>query len=251
MRSAPRLQTHVHTDDISEFLATWPTVLLRDVGVSDDTVERLTLFGFTTLAPLRTLTRHHLQVQFGVDGLRIHDLLRSISVREPLALYQPPPVVRAEQRVDPPEREPGPLLDLLPLLVMSVQEALQHRRASMLTVSMQDEAGRIMARASRILRTATDDHTHLQSVATTLLRSLLRADRRCAMLVVECSGLLPPRVEQTTLFAPKRSADDVAALVVRRFPRGLVRARVTDPFTLAPERAVTVSEWTTTNATDL
>jgi hypothetical protein len=136
------------------------------------------------------------------------------------------------------------------LLVDSAQERLQRRRASMLTVSMQDEAGRTIARASRILRTATDDLRHLHAVAETLVRSLLRADRRCAMLVVECSGLLAPRVEQTTLFAPKRTADDVAALVLRRYPRGLVRARITDPFTLAPERAVTFSEWTTTHATD-
>lgn len=232
----------VPRDGTAQFLAAWKTSNLRVLGYSDELVERLRLFGLSTMAHVQHLTRRHLHAQFGAEGHALHDLLHSVSDRTELSDYNPPPVIVTLRRFDDAEREPAALLPVMTMLVGEAWTELAGRHATTVEVQMLDRADNVIARSSRILVGKVQwSTTLLMTAAKTLLQDLLDIDRWCSGLRLKLMGLLQPPVMQATMFRPRPCIGDVIPLVLRRYPHGLRRIVRVDADAYLPEQAVLLS----------
>jgi hypothetical protein len=244
LRAASRSIIHVEADDIARFLAGWPVELLRELDIEGETIDKMKLFGMTTLGMLRMLTRRHLEAQFGDDGLRVHDVLTTISTHVPVPHYTPPPAVEEDLHFDHPQREPGVIEPHLFLVVRNAYERLGRMRATMIEVRIRDRSKGLVIRTQRILKRPADTVSELNTAASILLRTLLGPERYCASVGVTLKGLQPPRVDQLSMFTPAPSADDVARAVMRRYPDGVSRARVIARDAYLPEQRFVTERWT-------
>jgi len=232
----------VPRDGAAQFLATWNTSNLRVLEYSDELVERLRLFGLSTMAHVQHLTRRHLHAQFGTEGHTLHDLLHSVPDRTELPVYSPPPSVVALGRFDDPEREPAALLPVMAMMVEEAWTELAGRHATTIEVQMLDRADNVIVRSSRILAGKVQwSSTFLMTAARTLLQDLLDTDRWCSGLRLKLMGLLQPPAMQATMFRPRPCIDDVIPLVLRRYPHGLRRIVRVDADAYLPERAALLS----------
>lgn len=240
----------VGNDTLATMLADWSVDLLAYINVDADTIERLHMFGLRTLAHLQQLTQRHLQAQFGRDGLAIHGLLASIGDHSPIPLYQPPPVVEYVTYLDPAQREPGALQQALHHTVEVALNALESRVCGMLELRVTERGQPVTIRASRLLKSPTNDHQHLHSVANILLRDVIAPQRFCTSLAITLRHLHLPAHAQLDLFAPSPSALDVARILARRFPQALRRVDLHTPNAYLPEMSHSIIPWTFTNAPD-
>lgn len=243
-RAAPRTILDVATDDIARFLAAWPVDLLRELDIEGETIDKMKLFGMTTLGMLRMLTRRHLEAQFGNDGLRVHDVLATISTHVAVPMYTPPPTIDEDMHFDYPQREPGVIEPHMLLLLRTAYERLGRLRATTIEVRIRDRSKGLVIRTQRILKRPAETLSELNTAASTLLRTLLGPERYCASIGVTLKGLMPPRVDQLAMFAPAPTADDVASAVLRRYPDGVSRARVIADDAYLPEQRFVTERWT-------
>lgn len=244
MRSGRGRIVAVSQDDISRFLAVWPVELLRELDITQETIDRMKLFGLTTMAMLRMLTRRHLEAQFGMDGLRIHDLLATISTQVPVPLYTPPPVIEEDIHFENPQREPAVIEPHMLLVLAKSYERLGRMRCTMLEVRARDRLQGIVIRAQRILKRPAETCSELQTTAIILLRDIIGPQRYCSSIGIALKGIVPPQADQLSLFEATTSADDVARAVLRRYPDGVVRARVVAADAYLPEHRFVTERWT-------
>lgn len=229
------------TDDMA-MLASWKVDILCDYGVDEDTVERLKLFGLSTILRLTTLSRRHLVTQFGRTGTIIADILDNLRTPVQLAPWQPPASVLGDVTLTESEREPGPLRTAVVTAVNQAISALAGRQSGRMELVVRD-AGRVVGRAERILPEPTQDAEILRRSALMLLQRLLSPDRRMSSITIRLSALRSPVGDVIHLLPPKPSVDDVATSVLRRFPGSLFRVNVHDADAYIPERAATIQPW--------
>lgn len=152
VHATPGKLTFVEQEHIPRFLAAWNVENLLELDYPIELVEKLKLFGLATLTHVQHLTRRHLHVQFGDDGLRLHDMIRQISVRSTLPLYQPPPMIVQRMTFETRQREPGILEAMLNQVMIKVLDDLQQQRASIIEVGMLDRDGDVACRLARIVK---------------------------------------------------------------------------------------------------
>lgn len=243
-RARPGRMLDVAMDDLARFLAAWPVELLAELDVETSTIERMQLFGLASVGSLRMLTRRQLHAQFGDDGLRVHDLLSSLSVREPIPLYQPPPMIEEDVYFEDPQREPGVVETHLLLALEKAHARLGRQRCNVVEVRSRDRSQAVVIRAQRILKRPAETLSELRTTATILLRDIIGPQRYCSSIGIALKGLQAPRTDQLALFAPRPTADDVARAVLRRYPDGLSRVRVVAQGAYLPEEAFVTERWT-------
>lgn len=244
VRARPGRMLDVPMDDLARFLAAWPVELLAELDVETSTIERMQLFGLGSIGSLRMLTRRQLHAQFGDDGLRVHDLLSTLSVRDVVPLYEPPPVIEEDVHFEDPQREPGVVETHLLLALDRAYARLGRLRCNVVEVRSRDRSQAVVIRAQRILRRPAETLSELRTTATILLRDIIGPQRYCSSIGIALKGLQPARVDQLALFAPRPSADDVARAVLRRYPDGVSRIRVVAPDAYLPEQAFVTERWT-------
>jgi hypothetical protein len=117
-------------------------------------------------------------------------------------------------------------------------------RCTMLEVRARDRLQGIVIRAQRILKRPAETCSELQTTAIILLRDIIGPQRYCSSIGIALKGIVPPQADQLSLFEATTSADDVARAVLRRYPDGVVRARVVAADAYLPEQRFVTERWT-------
>ncbi len=234
-------------DEAAEaFLARVPARTLQRLGIDEEMVERLQLFGLDTLGEVAGLSRRHLTQQFGEEGAALHELLHPRD--EPrMSAYQPPPTAAATLDLDAPGSEPGHVLPVL-------KEALRRATADLgdretqhvrITLAMRQRAtasglhaGQTHTSASRLLHQPTADLETLWHTVRHLGRSLLKNGIAVDALRVALGALSAPETAQGSLFTERPAARQAIQAAESRHPGSLLRARKTSGF--FPEEGYTL-----------
>lgn len=230
-------------EDLSSFAMAWPVRLLADLGIDGTIIERLELFGLSSLGHIRMLTERHLSAQFGRDGTHLHRMVQSLTDRTPIARYVPPAIIDEAFHFDDPQREPGPILAAVLHCVKRAVERLQDRRCCQMDVRSINRMSGTVVRASRILKTPLHTERELQNIATILLRDVVGPTTHATAVAVTLRVLLPQEVEQLALFAARPDIAAVAGSVLRRFPDGVQRINVVASDAYLAEDAFTIERW--------
>ena len=221
--------------DQGVFLDVVPLRLLRGAGVSQDTLERLGLFGIGTLGELRVrVTKAQLERQFPIDHARLWSLAHGDDLC-PVLVYTPPKCVAARLELESSALEPSELHPALEQLVRDAISKLGRHLAGALTLRLETEGGR---RSSRVhLRDFTCD---LKTLLRSAKRALLEAQGGHAVLILELvlSDLSKPIPRQDNLFAilERPGVREAVQRVHRRFPNRLGRLKITNSRAYLPER---------------
>lgn len=242
----PGTMQTVETETSAQFLETLPVASLMDLDelqLTDEIVERLQLFGLQTVGRLRLLTRHHLTVQFGDVGARLHAMLSSIGDARPLPLYQPPPSICEQERFDDAVREPSVVQQAVERCVDRAVERLDGRLAQRLDVALLNNADGIMRTRTRILRQPLGLARPFYAQSTAMLASILGPKVWSWGVWVRLAALRTPRTEQLPLFRPRPTLDEINTPLSQRFPNAIKRISVVDPFAYLPERFASVEPW--------
>lgn len=235
MNAVPGTALRVEPHQEEEFLARASVRCLAELGCDPETVQRLGLFGLTTVARLMQLTRRHLFAQFGAHGAALYDLLHSRVTADSIPLYQPPPCVTAAYAFEHPACEPHELIPVLDHLLKQAAEQLGAVGARMLTLRL-DGDGTHSAR--RPLKSATADIRQLRAAAVPLLNGIMRRRIDVRTMTVRLGALAERGGVQAGLFANRPELANVVGKLHRRFPGRLLRAVVVDRDAYLPERAV-------------
>jgi hypothetical protein len=242
--AAPPATLRVAEGAAADVLAQVPTPVLCRLGITDETVERLQLFGLRTVDEVAKLTRRHLLRQFGEEGKTLHALLAP-SDEPPLTAYQPPPSVRVALDIDRPACEPAGLDGALEEALRDGRQALGARRAQRvqvrLTVRSPTHAGSkepLRCTADRLLHTATAEATPLRRALRRLVYTLLKEEAPGAAaagvrgevtrLEIELGALTEGKAAQGHLFAKRPAAQQAVAAVEARYPGAMLHVQTQD-----------------------
>jgi hypothetical protein len=260
LQAAPGEAIALSARDVARFQGRVPIAHLAAFGFGEEIIERLQLFGLTSIGRLMGLTRRHLNVQFGSAGAELYDLLHPKGAEPPIPLFQPPPTVSAEYEFELPAIEPAELLPALDHLLTVLAERLGALHAQLLTLRLTGGGPEGTRAARRLLKAPTARRDHLRVVAETMLAELMRRDRTTSdvgrreseageetdltepappepvsAIRVELGGLVQRGGMQGGLFEHRPAVYETVKTVHRRFPGRLLRAVITDPDAYIPE----------------
>ncbi len=193
------------------FLDRVPMSILREAGISSDTVQRLEWFGWRQVGHLRSMSRSQLLEQFEDGGrlLRFVHLSQRVAETRPVSAYIPPPAIEERLAFETPATQPCEWEGALHELLERAAQRLSGQSTLSLSVAIETPHGR--AAASCLLREPVSAARPLQVPARTLLRSLLTEGIAVEAIEVRL-GLLEQRGEQGTLFEAKSNGQQRLAL---------------------------------------
>lgn len=236
----------VDDDDISLFLDELPVSVLTELDeleLGDTMIQRLSLYGLSTVGRIRRLTRPQLQAQFGTVGLQLHQLLHSITDHTQLPLYVPAPEININVPSYIPSKEPGDIEVLLQEALVQAIVQLGNQRCGRAKVSLYNRDSRMVATTSRVLRASTADPRHLLTQTTTMLHNILTGADEIAELSLCLSSLSLTPPTQTVLFRRVPNSADVNKLLSRRFPQVVKAITVVDKDAYLPDRFASIDQW--------
>lgn len=211
--------------DEAPFLSRAPVYLLRGAGLSERTVERLKLFGLTTLGDIlvRT-TQRQLETQFGQDGSLVWSLATGADAR-PVPVYTPPSSLHAAWAFDPPALEPGDWEPVLERLVSGFAEKLGNLVAGTVTATLTTALGEASAR--QVLKVYTADRKTLLNVAQRLTLEA-HPGIECSRIGLTLSDLLKPVPYQESLFGNLERPDvrEAIRVVHQHYPDRIGRLEI-------------------------
>ncbi len=216
----------------SVFLRRVPIILLSEVGVRADTIERLGWFGWHHIGQLRSLTRRQLVAQFD-QGETLWRYAQASDTR-PVAAYVLPSIITTRYAFEQPVREPCEIEPVLDHLMNQAHSQLNGRVAAAVSVGVETTAG--WTRGGRLLREPTAVWQTLRRAAQHALEAALRPGMAVSALEVRLGSLAQPRAVQGHLFDFSRPVPTQAVQAVeRRFPGWLCHIVTTDPNSYLPE----------------
>lgn len=212
----------IPSEHLDAFRRDLPVESLVALGVDPEMTERLDLFGYGTVAAVATLSRRHLEAQFGEKGAQLHSRLQGAE-ESSVSVYASPPTIEEAFRYEHPRSEPGPIETTITSLVEEAAAELEGRTAQRLTVELvsRREGRRV---ASRTLREATSSEDALCSTAHTLLRECLSTDVAIEEVRVLLGALAAPDARQASLFFDRPDVHRAIKNVHRKYPGALRRA---------------------------
>jgi len=217
-KAAPGRLLCIPEEHEDNFLGHIPTEALQEIGCGGELVERLTLFGYSSVGACRTLSKHHLGAQFGAEGERLAAFLARESER--VSYYTPPPSMGQTREFEHPVEEPGPLKTAIAEVSDAIADRLQGAAFQRATLSLkgrdEDET------TSRVVEPRTEAG-ELKRVGFALLDVLL-SDALCVqVLCLSVGGLHTLDQEQGTLFRNPPERRRAIAAAERRHPGALLR----------------------------
>ena len=227
---------------VASFLEQYPIGELRALKFEETFLERMELFGYTTLSKAGTLRRRHLAAQFGEEGLRLHTLLHPEVPEKPVPLYRPSPAITTCYDFEDPVSEPGDLLPALEYLVERSGNRLGEQRCQRIKIDLQCAAPANNRFSCRILPEPLHAPHRIMHTARTLLFDILKPSMQVEVLTLELSALRRPGVEQGSLFARRPALNRAVESVHRRFP-GVVKRAVLHDDAIFPEEKAGLEEW--------
>jgi nucleotidyltransferase/DNA polymerase involved in DNA repair len=235
LRAAAGALVTVHAGGERAFLRATPVEVLPAAGFEAEVSERLELLGYGTLGAAATLTRRHLDAQFGVAGRHLYELLHSVDDR-PVPLYRPPAALCAtvafEDGFGSSPGEPAIVLPAVDHAAGEAAGALRGLLARRVTVRLAVRGERRPWMASRVLLEASGDSAFLARQARgeglRLLDGLRSHDgvAEVEAVTVELGSLTPGTMVQGRLFRGRPDVYMAVRGVHRRFPGSIRRAVV-------------------------
>lgn len=222
----------------SHFLAPQP---VGSLVPDPELIERLTRLGLRTLGDLARVPLDALQAQFGIAGQQLYQLARGIDT-VPIPKMLEAPIISTTRRFA------GPLLDSM-LLERAIADRAAHLAADlqaggwaagMVTLALDCDDGEAVV-LERVLVEPTSDQATLGAVLLGLARSAALTTGVTSIRLI-ASRLIPVVVAQLELFASEggqaKRLQEVLGRLSARFAGSLLRASVTDPAALLPERRI-------------
>lgn len=224
-----RIDAHASADHVD------CRVLLEcpELDIDKVILNRLRLFGCSTIGLLMTLSERHLRAQFGDSGVRMYRLLHTTS--HTLPLYQPPDEICVSMTFDDVVCEPGMLLDAGNQLCQSAYNALAGRHAWRVDVGVLGRSGCVEARRGRIMRAAITTLQQISVHIDALIRQLLGSLRRWWGIRVRLTSLRLPQSEQVVLFQPRASARELQSNLVPKYGAVIKDIEIVNPWSIIPE----------------
>lgn len=253
LEAAPGGAVTVGPRDAKRFHDRTSILHLASFGFDGEIIERLRLFGLTSIGRLMPLTRRHLVVQFGSVGAALYDLLHPKGSEPPVPLFQPPPAISAEYDFELPAVEPAELLPVLDHLLMELTERLGLLHAQLLTLRLTGGGAEGIRSARRLLKVPTARRDHLRVVAQTILAEIMRPGNPdgepepVETMRIELGGLVERSGMQGGLFEHRPAVYEAVKSIHRRFPGRLVRAVITDPDAYIPETGIRFEPYPTSS----
>jgi hypothetical protein len=224
-----RLDAHASAEHVS-------INVLRDVPelqIDEIVLERLRLFGLSSIGTLRGLSERHLRAQFGDLGVRLYRLLHTTSTTLPL--FQPPDEIQVRVAFVDATCEPGPIYEARQQACTEIITQLSGREAWRVDVGVLDRSGEISARRGRIMRVAIATLRHLETHVDALIRQLLTSARRWWGLRIRLTSLRLPIGEQIALFDQSNSLQDLRVSLVPKYGSVIKEIRIHNPWSIIPE----------------
>ncbi len=216
------------------FLARVPVYLLRGIGVGEEVIKRLELFGLKTLGDvLERTTPKSLEAQFGKEAKMLIALLRG-GDSSPVGLWTPPRSIKTAWVFDPPALEPHEIEPILTPLLARATQQLGSFYVGTVTVTLETMLGASTAR--QVLKTYTQS-------AKALLMSLERLTKavmtglEVLRLEILFSDLVRPTPVQDNLFGSLERPDVLKAIQVvhLHYPEKIGRLEIHRPKAVLPE----------------
>lgn len=224
-----RIDAHDSADHV-------PCDVLREcpeVDANEVMLQRLRLFGCSTLGVLMTLSERHMRAQFGDQGIQLYRLLHTTSVSLPL--YQPPDTITVEDVFDEAISEPCEIQNATDRLCEVALEALAGKEAWRIDVSVLDRSGHVSSRRGRIMRGAVTSLHQLTTHTRALIVQLCSPLRRWWGARLRLSSLRLPVREQVSLFQAQPSAQDIQSSLVPKYGTVIKDIQVVNPWSVIPE----------------
>jgi nucleotidyltransferase/DNA polymerase involved in DNA repair len=225
--ASSRGKARVETSETT-FLARVPVYLLRGIGVGEEVIKRLELFGLKTLGDItERTTPKSLEAQFGKEARALIALLRG-GDSSPVALYSPPSSVKTAWVFDPPALEPHEIEPILtPLLARAIGE-LGGLYVGTVTVTLETMLGASTAR--QVLKQYTQNAKVLLLALERLTRTVMTG-LEVSRLEILFSDLIRPTPVQSSLFGSFERPDVQKAIQVvhQHFPEKIGRLEIHRP----------------------
>jgi hypothetical protein len=234
LRSASGSVLQVKDGVVDRFLASTGVDILLDLGFDEVVVERLTLFGLSSLSHLQPLTKRHLEAQFGTVGTDLYDLLHPGPRAEHVPLYSPPATISEIFDLDGAPLEWLPTNHLIEQLCLRATRRLGNRLCRRITLELKRTDG-VAALQQRILKKPTANPSRIVSAASFLLKELLADNHAKTELVLTLGGLQNPSARQASLFFERPPVSSAVKSLEDRFPGAIRRAVVVNPDAPFPE----------------
>lgn len=232
VRAADRHVLAVPADRRRSFLSRFSVDFLVELGYPERLPAQLRLFGYQVLGSLESLTRRHLEGQFGKDGVTLHALLHPPPVA-PVGLYVLPPnrvaSFEPEEAIDP-----GAVAPVLRMLARQAAQELGELRSQRLVIELHVARRPDPRTAGRLLPEPHRDPETLARFAIRLLDETVEAGDRVERVVLRLEALRRPTVTQASLFDLRPALLGAVRRVHRRYPEAIRRA-VCRPDALFPE----------------
>lgn len=205
-----------------------------ELEIDHHDVERLRLFGLDTIGKLRALSERHLLAQFGQQGRVLYHFLHEHD-NSPLPFYVPSPSVIIVERYDESQQEPGPIFESLDQATRRACTLLGSRLTWRVELAILDRFDDAVMLRERILRTGSNNVEQLLVHLQALCRELLSSCTSWWGLRVRFASLALPASEQTALFSPAKTADDIVREMMPRYAHVMRKVMINNPWSIIPE----------------
>lgn len=232
--ASPGKVRRIDADYQDTLLDALPLYMLRGLGLSAGTGERLKWLGIEQVGQLRAWKKAQVSAYLGAEAKELMPYLFG-PYRTSLERYVPAPHISAQLVFDEPMSEPHALYPALEALAAQLVEKLKGRAASRLTVRAVSQG--LEFKATRISKIP------LRQLGETNRLALLTLDDTHAQplgidtLTLELSGLSRP-AKQGALWPQKERIEQAVAAVEARYPKALLKITEADPYALASEHTV-------------
>ena len=211
-----------------------PLYVLKGLGLSAGTRERLGWLGVEQVGQLRAWKKPQVAAYLGSEGKGLLPYLFG-PYRTQLGRYTPAPRLCAQLAFDEPLSEPHMLYPALDELVVRLAALLEGKAASRLSVTAISQG--LELRATRLSKTPLRHAGEIVRLALLTLEDTRAQPLGIDTLSVALGGLSRP-ARQGSLWPQKERIEQAVAAVEARFPKAILKLSQDDPYSLASEHQV-------------
>ncbi len=211
-----------------------PLYILRGLGLSAGTLERLSWLGIEQVGQLRAWKKPQVLAYLGPEGKGPLPYLFG-PYRTHLGRYTPTPRIGAQLAFDEPLSEPHLLHPAVEELVAKLVTRLDGKAASRLSITALSHG--LELKATRLSKLPLKRAGEITRLAFSTLTDTHAQPLGIDALMLELSGLTRP-ARQGALWPRRERLERAVAAVEARFPKAILKLSQDDPYSLASEHNV-------------
>lgn len=232
--SSPGRVRRIDPDKQELLLGALPLYILKGLGLTAGTLERLAWLGVEQVGQLRAWKKPQVTAYLGPEGKGLLSYLFGPH-RTQLGRYTPAPRLSAQLEFEDPVSEPGELQQAVAKLELQLSVKLETRAASQLTVVALSHG--LELKATRIAKAPLRHAGEIIRLALLTLEDTHAPPLGIDALTLELSGLSRP-AKQGALWPHKERLEQAVAAVEARYPGAILKLSQDDPYALASEHRV-------------